>query len=598
MTVLKLARHSGGMRFSSFLLPVTFGFCVGAYAPRIVALDDYELGPESARKGAVPRGTVTEHEFTESKVFPGTFRKYWVYVPAQYDGSKPAALMVFQDGHAYVSETGQMRVPVVLDNLIHQGDLPPIIGLFVNPGHVGEDLPDNQWRRNNRSFEYDTPNGDYARFLIDELIPQVAATMSLNISERPADRAICGMSSGGICAFTVAWERSEEFGKVLSHIGSFVNIRGGHVYPALIRKTERKPIRIFLQDGTNDLDNVHGNWPLANRQMASALRYMGYDHKVVFGDGGHNGKHGGAILPDSLRWLWRPAESLMDWGSRDDLGGDQSLPKVRIPGADWELIGDGYSFTDGACADVDGNFYFSDLPNGTVYRMDHGGSVEAVLTDGPRISGMKFAPDGRLIAATQGPEKRIVSIDLESGAIQVLAEDVRPNDLVVTFRNQILFTDTAKGQVLALDGRRGGRVKVVAEGINKPNGISLSRDQSQLAVSEYGGSHVWVFRLTGGSQLLDGSRYMTLRTPPDREDSGGDGMTIDRDGRYYVTSWVGIQMFDATGRPGGVLLKPTGKACVSAAFAGPEHGYLYVCAADQVFRRKVQARGLVSYVAP
>lgn len=264
----------------------------------------YQPGLDSQRQDGVPQGAVTKHEWT-SVIFEGTKREYFVYVPKQYDGVQPACLMVFQDGHAYVSEDGQMRTPVVLDNLIHRGELPVIIGLFINPGHKGEVIPEDRWRANNRSFEYDTLSDQYARFVVEELVPHVIEELKLNISEFADDRAICGMSSGGICAFTAAWEHPEWFNKVLSHIGSFTNIRGGHNYEAMIRKTGRKPIRIFLQDGENDLDNEHGNWWLANLQMEKSLKFKGYDYKFVGGMGKHSGKHGGAILPESLKWLWR-----------------------------------------------------------------------------------------------------------------------------------------------------------------------------------------------------------------------------------------------------------------------------------------------------
>jgi enterochelin esterase family protein len=265
------------------------------------AADDYKLGPDSMPQEGVPRGTVTKARW-ESKLFPGTVRDYWVYVPAQYDAPKPACVMVFQDGGGYVNTNGQSRVPVVFDNLIHKKEMPVTIGIFLNPGEVPPAEP-GQKARSNRSFEYDSLGDQYARFLLEEILPEVGK--SFNLTKDPEGRAICGISSGGICAWTVAWERPEAFRKVLSHVGSFTNIRGGHVYPALIRKTEKKPIRIYLQDGSGDLDNLHGNWPLANQEMAAALKFAKYDFHFEFGDGAHNGKHGGAILPESLRWMWR-----------------------------------------------------------------------------------------------------------------------------------------------------------------------------------------------------------------------------------------------------------------------------------------------------
>ena len=290
------------MQHAAFLLMLTLTTsCIMA------GDEEYVLGPDSERQEGAPRGTVTEHAW-KSDVFPGTIRRYWVYVPEQYNAESPACVMVFQDGHAYVSEAGPFRVPVVFDNLIAKGEMPVTVGIFIDPGHLTESLPEEPgWRPRpeNRSFEYDTLSDQYARMLLEEILPEVGA--AYNLTDDPDRRAICGISSGGICAFTVAWERPDAFRKVLSHVGSFTNIRGGHVYPALIRKGERKPIRVFLQAGSEDLDNEHGSWPLSNLQMEAALKYAGYDYKFVYGGGAHNGIHGGAILPDSLRWLWRDA---------------------------------------------------------------------------------------------------------------------------------------------------------------------------------------------------------------------------------------------------------------------------------------------------
>lgn len=259
-------------------------------------------GKDSMPQEGVPKGKVIEH-IHESKVFEGTKRKYYVYVPAQYNEGTPAAVMVFQDGHTYRGEKGDFRVPVVFDNLINKGEMPVTIAIMINPGHKGESKPKSPWKNNNRSFEYDTLSDQYARMLIEEIIPEVGKKYTL--TQDPKMRAICGISSGGICAFTAAWQRPDYFHKVLSHIGSFTNIRGGHVYPALIRKDKKRDIRVYLQDGEKDLDNAHGNWWLANLQMDKALAYSKYDYTFVPTKGGHSGKDGGYIFPDALRWLWR-----------------------------------------------------------------------------------------------------------------------------------------------------------------------------------------------------------------------------------------------------------------------------------------------------
>lgn len=261
----------------------------------------FELSIDAERQKGVPKGKLIT-DTLRSSVFSGTLREYYVYVPAQYRPEEPANVMVFQDGASYADEEGAVRAPIVFDNMIHQGRLSVTIGIFVNPGHFLA-VSDDADPISNRSFEYDTLSDQYATFLDDEILPAVAA--DYNLTTDPERRAICGASSGGICSWTVAWERPDAFRKVLSHVGSFADIRGGNIIPCEIRKTEPKPIRIFLQAGSNDLDVGWGNWPLANLEMAAALQFAGYDYRLEYGDGEHDNKHGGAIFPESLEWLWR-----------------------------------------------------------------------------------------------------------------------------------------------------------------------------------------------------------------------------------------------------------------------------------------------------
>lgn len=260
----------------------------------------YQLGADSKKQEGVPQGTVTKFLF-ESKLY-GNFRNYYLYVPAQYDPKKPAALMVFQDGYAYVREDGDFRTGIVFDNLIAKKQMPVTIGLFINPGHASKDFPENFFRSSNRSDEYDELSDRYTNFLINELIPEIKK--QYNISDDRKMHAIGGLSSGGICSFTAAWQRPDYFSKVLSHVGSFTDIKGGNEYPNLIRKGSKKDIKVFMQDGTGDLDNIHGNWWVANLDIEASLKYKGYEYKFEKGTGAHSGKHGGAILPESLVWLW------------------------------------------------------------------------------------------------------------------------------------------------------------------------------------------------------------------------------------------------------------------------------------------------------
>ena len=262
-------------------------------------LEVYETHPDSREQAGVPKGALKQMPAWESQIFAGTTRDWWVYVPAQYNAASPAAVMVFQDGAG-----AKDFVPTVFDNLIAKRDMPVTVGVFIQPGVFKDG------GRANRNFEYDTLSDQYARFLLEEILPEVEKTVKLR--HDAGSRAIAGASSGGICAFTVAWERPNEFSRVVSWIGSFTNIAsgptvraGGHNYEAMVRETPKKPIRVFLQDGANDLDNANGNWPLANQTLARSLAYARYDYRFEFGNVFHSNRHGRAILPDTLRWLWR-----------------------------------------------------------------------------------------------------------------------------------------------------------------------------------------------------------------------------------------------------------------------------------------------------
>jgi enterochelin esterase family protein len=273
---------------------------VERFAASITMQGSYQLGDASHPREGVPRGCVTTHRLSDGGVYPGVARDYALYVSAHCRPDEPANLMIFQDGDRYLGP--EANAAVVLDNLVHEGAVPPLVAVFVQPGEPGPGLP-IYGGTGNRSVEYDSTDDAYARFLVEELIPAVAATQP--IAADPGRRALCGLSSGGQCAFAAAWHRPDQFGKVLSHCGSFVDLRGGHVWPFVVRREEPRPLRVYLQTGLHDLDIVFGSWLHANRALAAALAYRAYDHRYVEGDGGHNLAHGGASLPEALRWLWR-----------------------------------------------------------------------------------------------------------------------------------------------------------------------------------------------------------------------------------------------------------------------------------------------------
>ena len=280
------------------------------FAQSIRGGEPYSPGEDALRREGVPQGELRDGVCPPGTIYPGIEHAYKLYVPAQYDGSTEAALLVFQDGARYLGP--ECQATTVLDNLIADGDMPPTVALFSEPGARGPGLP-VYGGNDNRSIEYDSLGDAYARFLLEELLPH--ATNDLRISRDPARRSICGISSGGICAFNVAWERPDAFGGVISHCGSFVDLRGGHLLAPAVRAAPRRATRVFLQTGERDLDIHFGNWCLATQTLASALDYRDYDFQLVVGEGGHSLAHGGAIFPDVLRWLfrdWRDARPLTD----------------------------------------------------------------------------------------------------------------------------------------------------------------------------------------------------------------------------------------------------------------------------------------------
>lgn len=268
-----------------------------------VHIENYHYSADSDPQKDVPVGKLLKFEWRQSRLFPETVREVTVYLPEQYKPGTEACLMVWQDGGRHVDPKGPMRASVVFDNLIHQKQMPVTIGVFVDPGRKLKQKAGE--KAGNRSFEYDSLGDLYVRFLLEEILPEVQKRFGVKFRPEPEARAIAGGSSGGICSFTAAWERPDQFHKVLCWVGTFVDIRGGNAYPYLLRITERKPIRVYLLDGVNDLDNKYGNWPLANRMMEASLKYMNYDFRMDWTQCFHGSKGMAPALPDALRWLWR-----------------------------------------------------------------------------------------------------------------------------------------------------------------------------------------------------------------------------------------------------------------------------------------------------
>lgn len=558
------------------------------------AADEYPLGPDSQRQPGVPQGAVSHYTWT-SRIFPGTVRDYWVYVPPEYQPGKPACVMVFQDGESFVKEDGRARVPIVFDNLIAMHEMPVTIGIFINPGVLKAGSADQQ-DRFNRSFEYDALGDRYARFLLDEILPEVAKHYSL--STNPDDRAIAGLSSGGICAFNVAWNRPDAFHRVLSFIGSFTDLRGGDIYPALIRKSEPKPLRVFLQDGNHDLNIYAGSWWLANQSMASALEYAGYDAKFVTGDKDHDMDQGGAILPDALRWLWRDYPQPIAKPAPNH-GGDKRTA-ILDPGHDWELVSQAHSAGWGLAVDAQGNVLFSDTGENRIDKIGANGTVSAFREDAGRpgnTGSMTFGRDGRLYDC-QGSAQRIVSF-VPGKPETVLSEGVDCYDLAVDRAGGIYFTDLSGRKIWYIDPT--GKKRMVCDGIAEPNGIHFSPDQSLLYVDDYAHRWVWSFQVQADGSLANPELFDRLEVQDDSPQTSAAGMTVDNLGYLYVATNLGIQVCDQPGRVVAIINPPTSNAPGGIVFAGPDLQDLYVVsgyvgARSQIFKRHLLRKGVLPWV--
>lgn len=553
---------------------------------------EYPLSEDSKPHDEVPKGELIKFRFDASKVFSGTTREVTVYVPKQYDGTKPACVYVNQDGV-------QWNAPVVFDNLIAKGDLPMLIGVFITPGVVKALDGTQALDRFNRSLEYDGLGPSYARFVLEEILPAVEARTTtdgrkLVLSKSANDRAIGGSSSGAICAFTAAWERPDAFSRVFTVVCTMVGLRGANEYPTLIRKYEPKPLRIFQQDGENDHNIAVGDWWMANQEFERALTFAGYEHDHVWGTGGHNGKQGTAIFPDAMRFLWRGWPEPVKAGP----GKNSVLNDILIPGEEWQVAWEGGKFTEGAAANAKGEVFFNDIPNSKTYKIGLDGKVTEFLADSKKGNGQAFGPDGRLyMVATAEP--KIFAYD-EKGKGTQIADGINGNDLAVLANGNIYVTEpsTESGKpnnvwLIKPDGAK----QIVDTGLKFPNGVTASPDQSLLYIAETRTRWIYSYQIQPDGTLKDKQRYYWLHEPDTAQDAAADGIEVDSTGRLYVASRLGLQVCDQAGRVVAILPLPSGQSS-NVVLGGPDQDTLFVTCGDRVYRRKVRAHSAPSYLAP
>ena len=571
-----------------FKLLLSFGLLLQIVTCAQVPAINYSVDSASVEHIGVPKGEVLKFVYENSKFFPGTWREFWIYVPAQYQADKPACVYVNQDGI-------QWKAPTVFDNLIAANEMPITIGVFISPGRVLANHPDNALDRFNRSFEYDGLGDAYVRFILEEILPEVEKHTTsdgrqIRLSKNGNDRAIGGSSSGAVCAFTAGWERPSEFSRVFSAIGTYVGLRGADRYSTLIRKYEPKPIRIFLQDGSNDLNIYAGDWYKANETIERALSFSGYEVKHVFGEDGHNGKQGTSLFPDAMRWLWK------DWPKAVSSGNtkNQYINDILIAGENWELVGEGYGFTEGIAANAKGEVFYQDIPNSKTYKIGLDGKLITLALDAKKASGTSFGSDRKRYVVAGGT-KQIISYDVNEKET-IIADTISGNDLVVANNGNVYVTSPdgrEKPSKLYLIRPNGDRV-IVDEGIKFANGLAFTPDQTQLYVTESASHWVWIYKIMADGTLAYKQHYGWLHVPDTEENAWSDGIKCDTAGRVYVTTRLGIQVLDQLGRVNAIIPLPKGQSS-NCCFGGANFDTLYVTAGSKVYRRKVKVRGANSF---
>jgi sugar lactone lactonase YvrE len=589
---------------------------------------NYSLGPDSQPQDGVPRGTVKKFVLPPGKAYPGTPHNCAVYVPAQYDAGKPTPFMIFLDGSQALGNS--MRVPVVFDNLIAKHDLPPMIAIFVDPGILPVASDANQ-NRYNRIYEYDSLTPRFSEFLLNELIPAVAK--DYNLSKNPDDRGLSGVSTGAVGAFAAAWNRPDQFHRVLSFIGTYVSMKGADALPALVRKTEPKPIRIWMQDGTADHivppepfgSSSFGSWPINNQVMYEALEFAGYDVKFEMGTEAHNLKQGGADLPDALRWLWRgyPEPITVHEPAAAHQPGydaaDRVFSTIYID-KPWQEIG-GFESVLSLTADRDGNVYVPDPVGRRILRVDAQGKATPFtqtpdfglyLHAGPEDRLFAYVPtwgggfnsgdfvswstadgvasDKKVIAS--GHDKLIVA---QSGLVGV-------EDFAVTQNGVIYFLNGSGFDVERIDPS--GKIdtalgwSAVQDEIGQPAGITLSPDQSLVVVAERSSRYSWSFQIAADGSLANGEPFYRLEMPETTTAPGWQhttsGVVEDSDGMVYFATPIGIQVAMQNGRIVEILNPPVpgGGPLTAITFAGNgDQNWIYVAQDGKLFRRPVKVTG-------
>ena len=531
------------------------------------------IKPEDSRPG-----TTKQFSFSQSKVFPGTVRDVTVFIPAQYDGSKPACVYVKTDGF-------NPREKILMETMIATKEMPVTVGVFVKPGDVHAPMKDTVGRRN-RCFEYDGISDNNVRFFTDELLPYIAKEYDLKLSTDGNDRCISGGSSGGIAAFTAAWHRPEAFSRVYAASGSWVAFRGGHEFPTMVRKFEAKPIRAYLTTATHDMENCAGDWFVLDQEMDKALKFSGYDYQFRIIDGRHVAGYG-ENWQEAMAYLWK--------GWPEKVKASPSAPRAQeilIPGEDWQLAAEGFKSTRGPTTNANGEVFFADTSNNKIHRIDLDGAVKEFASDTGNAHGLSIGADGKLYTVSEKSGK-VMSYDA-SGSASVVIEGLMGQSVQAMPNGGLYVTSNSdkpkeEGSVWFV---KDGKKTQVEKGLKFASGLAYRPDQWLLSVADGHSKWVYSYQINEDGTLTNKERFFPLHVADWDDDAGAETVCYSLEGRQFIATKSGIQISADDGPTQIILPMPDSSRVIGVAIGGKEKDTLFAMCGNKIWKRKIQQHAM------
>ncbi|MCX6900280.1 MAG: RICIN domain-containing protein [Verrucomicrobia bacterium] len=550
-------------------------------AAALAADDAKKYEPPAIKPEDILPGVTKQFQFTQSKIFPGTVRDVTVFIPAQYDGKKPACVYVKTDGF-------NPREKALLETMIATKEMPVTVGVFVRPGDLP--APMKAHGRRNRCFEYDGVSDNNVRFLIEELLPFVAKEFGLNLSTDGNDRCMSGGSSGGIAAFTAAWNRPEAFSRVYAASGSWVAFRGGHEFPTMVRKFEAKPIRAFLTTATRDMENAAGDWFLLDQEMDKALKFSGYDYQFRIIDGRHVAGYA-EHWQEAMAYLWR------SWPERVKAG--PSAPRAQeiiIPGEGWQLVAEGFKSTRGPACNTSGEVFFADTSNNKIHRIDLDGKVSEFVADAGQAHCVTVAADGTLFAISEKSGK-LMRYDA-AGKGSVVMDDILGHSILARPDGGLYVTDNDDkkpnngGTVWFI---KDGKKTRVDSGVKFATGMAYRPDQWLLSVAEGHSKWVYSYQINDDGTLTNKERFFHLYVADWDDDAGAECVCYSLEGRQFIATRSGVQISADDGPTQVILPVPDRSRVTGVCLGGKDKDTLFAFCGNKIWKRKVQHHAMGAF---